>query len=309
MGVINAILPIMGLLALGYGLQKIWIKNDDFWKTVNGLIYYVMFPALIIKSVALADFSILNPSFIYVLMGVVLGGSVVIGVFKNAFVGSTFWLVFLQGSIRYNNYIFMAVALFYLGDDALPIMALIIGVLVLLINVIIVVMINLYNPHQNFMAHMIKATLFNPLVFACILGLLINYLSLYAPVIVQITWLNHTLGHLGTASLVLGLMAVGATLKFDSLQNHYRAVALCSVVKLLVMPALVVGALYALDFDNTVILVCAIYASAPCSPYATSLIQSVGGDYQSMSMMISVQTVLSIITMPVLLYLLSNMLL
>lgn len=308
MGVINAILPIMALLALGYGLKTFWIKDESFWKTVNSIIYYIMFPALIIKSVALADFSDINPSFIYVLIAILLGVVAVIGAFKNTFVSESFWLVFLQGSIRYNNYIFIAIALFYLGADAFPIIALILGILVMLINVLIVVMMNLYSPHQKSIAHMVKTTLLNPLVFACALGLLINFVSLYMPAVVQITWLNHTLEHLGTASLVLGLMTVGSALHFDNLQKNYIGVLLCAGVKLLIMPVLVVGALYPLNFDRDIILVCMIYAASPCSPYATSLIQSVDGDYQSMSMVISVQTVLSIITMPILIYLYTHLL-
>ena len=303
MGVINAILPIVALLALGYGLQKIWIRDDAFWKTVNTIIYYIMFPALIVKSVALADFSGVDASFMYVLIAVLFAVVAVVWMVKPIFKETSFWLVFLQGSIRYNNYTFIAVTLFYIGDDAFPIIALIIGVLVMLINVVSIMMMNLYSTHQKTIPQMITRTLFNPLVFACVLGLGINTLSTYVPALIQISWLNHTLGHLGTASLVLGLMAVGSALRFDVLQKYYGVVFVCSAVKLLITPALVVGVLYALNFDKTVILVCMLYAGSPCSPYATSLIQSGNGDYQSMSMVISVQTVLSIITMPMLIYL------
>ena len=309
MGVINAILPIVTLLALGYVLKKIWIKNDDFWKTINSIIYYIMFPALIIKSIALADLATVNYDFIYVLIIILLSVVAVLWLFKPAFTSESFWMVFLQGSIRYNNYIFIAVALFYLGESALPIIALIIGFLVMMLNVISVVMLNLYSHQSKNITHMVTTTLFNPLVLACLLGLLINYIATFIPAVVQITWLNHTLGHLGTASLVLGLMAVGSALQFDVLRKHFGAVLLCSGIKLLVMPALVVAVLYGLNFDGVVILVCMLYGASPCSPVATALIQSMRGDYQSMSMMISVQTVLSLVTIPVLLYILGDVLL
>ncbi|MCP4473482.1 MAG: hypothetical protein GY821_02710 [Gammaproteobacteria bacterium] len=58
-----------------------------------------------------------------------------------------------------------------------------------------------------------------------------------------------------------------------------------------------VSALKMLHFDNTIIQICMIYAACPCNTNATAMNQSMGGDYKSMSLIISLQTLLSAFTL------------
>lgn len=110
------------------------------------------------------------------------------------------------------------------------------------------------------------------------------------------------MGNLGDASLVMTLLAIGATLELKGLGASYKGILICSAVKLLALPVIVVATLTYLDLPPVLILVCMIYAGSPCSANATPMTQVMGGDYKNMSLIISVQTVLCLFTLPMLLY-------
>lgn len=300
-GIINSIFPIVGLLAIGYFCKKIWIKDSGFWNNINKLIYYIMFPCLMVSSIGRADFnSTTDFSYIPILISIVIVFVALIWLSKPLFKDEGFWVAFIQGGVRYNSYVFIAVTLFYVDEDVMPVIALITAFLVMTTNVISVFILNKYSENKLGQVDTVLATLKNPLVFSCLLGLGINALSHLFPIITNITWINNMLGHIGKASLTLSLMSVGASLNFGTFKDNLMEILVCSGIKLVLLPFAVVFVLLMLDFDPLLILVCMIYAGSPCSSNATAMTQAMGGDYQSMSMIISIQTVLSIITLPVL---------
>lgn len=302
-GIIDSILPIICLLAIGYCCKKYWLKSNSFWKDVNQLIYYIMFPCLMIYSIGRADFNeTTHFAFIPVLIAIVIVFVALIWIAKPLFQNEAFWAAFIQGAVRYNSYVFIAVTLFYVDEDVMPVIALITAFLVMTTNVISVFILNKYSEKQLSLMGTITSTITNPLVFSCLLGLFINGVSMLQPAIVQVNWINNTLSHIGKASLALSLISVGASLNPDVFRKNFMDIMLCSGIKLILLPLAVASVLVVMDFDPLLILVCIIYAGSPCSSNATAMTQAMGGDYESMSMIISTQTVLCILTLPMLMY-------
>ena len=302
MNIVNSILPIIVLLVMGYVLKRLWITADSFWKTANALIYYILFPALMVKSITLADFSATSYDFIGVLVVILLAFVAGIWLLKPLFREAAFWVVFLQGSIRYNSFVFIPVTYLYVGQQVAPIVTLITGFLIMTANIISVHALNMYGVKKQRILHNVKTTLLNPLVFSCLLGLVFNKVATVLPIITQIVWINTTLGYLGDASVVMCLLAIGATLQFNQLGQYYKGIIACVGVKLLLLPAVVVAVLSYMQFPPVLILVCMIYAGSPCSANAVPMTQVMGGDYKNMSLIISIQTVSCLVTLPLLLY-------
>ena len=184
----------------------------------------------------------------------------------------------------------------------MPIIALITAFLVMTTNIISAFILNFYSERQISLSETAISTFSNPLVFSCFLGLVINGLSNSFPIITQIVWINKTLAHIGDASLALSLISVGASLNLKIFRSHLSGILLCSGIKLVLLPVAVVAALILLEFDPLLILVCMIYAGSPCSANATAMTEAMGGDHEAMSLIISTQTVLSILTLPLLMY-------
>ncbi|OSJ37228.1 transporter, partial [Bradyrhizobium japonicum] len=53
--VFAALVPVFLLIVLGFGLRRALMKQDIMWIGVENLVYYVLFPALLIHSLARAN--------------------------------------------------------------------------------------------------------------------------------------------------------------------------------------------------------------------------------------------------------------
>ena len=175
----------------------------------------------------------------------------------------------------------------------MPFIALITAYLVITTNVISVILLNAYVDNKKSPVTVAKATLKNPLIISCIIGLLMNYSRIRFPVLV-----NNFIRELGDASLPLSLISVGAALHFNIDFRRSIGIVSCSVIKLIVLPGLILTILSFLHLPKTIVGVCLIYAGSPCATNAYIMTKNMGGDYKSMGLIISTQTVLSMLTIP-----------
>ncbi len=108
---------------------------------------------------------------------------------------------------------------------------------------------------------------------------------------------------IGKSSLVLGLLAVGAGLDMKSVTAGARAMALGSVLKLLVLPVMVWGAGKAIGLAGTPAEVALVFAALPTASSAYILARMLGGDHQLMAGLITFQTIASFFSIPLVLML------
>ncbi len=299
MGVLNSILPIAIMLILGYLAKIYFIKDKKFWKNINKLVYYIMFPIFIVYSIAKTDFHHTNITFIPVLISIILIFVRIIWLTRAFFKDKNFWVAFLQGSIKYNSYVFIGVVLYYIKEDTMPIIALITAFMIMTTNIISVFILNQHSKNKKNISQTFIATLMSPPVFSCLLGLALNYISNFLPSIIHIIWLNNTLDKIGSASLALSLIGVGASLNLNMDSRKIIGALLSSFIKLIILPSVVFITLSSLHFNQIIVLVCTIYAGSPCSANATAMTEAFGGDGSSMSFIISLETILSMFTLSV----------
>ena len=55
--VLEIVLPVFLIIALGYTIRRLGLVNGDFFLQVNRLVYYVCLPLLLVYKIAGADFS------------------------------------------------------------------------------------------------------------------------------------------------------------------------------------------------------------------------------------------------------------
>ena len=139
----------------------------------------------------------------------------------------------------------------------------------------------------------------NPLIIACALG---GLLALSG------TGLNpfaeRALDLVARAALPVGLLAVGAALRVDALRSHVESVAAASVVQFAIKPLAVVALIAYADVPDIMASVLVIAFVTPTAPSATILARQLGGDVERMASIVTAQTILAIVMMPILLALL-----
>ncbi|WP_373193957.1 AEC family transporter [Francisella sp. Scap27] len=303
MPIINSILPILVLLISGFMIEKFWLKDKAFWSAINKLVYCIFFPSLIVYDVANASIAYSSSGFIVVLIVLVFILLFFLRVFKFLFKDEKFWVVFVQGSFRYNSYVFIGVTVSYFNPaEAMPVIAIITASMISLANIVGLIMLNEKDPkNKKTLFVVIIELLRNPLIIACILGFVLNVLAKYAPIILDIEPLNLVLSNFSSASIVLSIMAVGASIKFNINMLKIVGIINCSIVKLIIFPVAVVLVLSPLGFDKTLVAICMIYAASPASTSAYAMVYLLKGDHESMGNIISIQIVMCIITIPILL--------
>jgi predicted permease len=199
-----------------------------------------------------------------------------------------------QGSIRFTSYIGLAAAFSLFGDEGLYLAAVLITVLIPLVNVLSVMVLVRYGGQKGGWYWIFTTVIKNPLIIACLAGMLVNLLGWQLPSMVE----NMTT-ILGRGSLPLGLLAVGSSLDFSSIKKTGLEIVYACLLKLILLPLLMWLTCTLLGVDNLSTAIAVLFAALPGSPLSYVLAKQLGGDTKLMSSIIAVQTGVSMISLPV----------
>ena len=103
---------------------------------------------------------------------------------------------------------------------------------------------------------------------------------------------------LGNAALPIMLLCIGANLKLRGLSGSRKVIGFSMVGKFLINPIAVVFAALALTSDPLVVQVALIFAALPTGVASYTLAREMRGDAPLMAAIITTQTLLSFITLP-----------
>ncbi|MDO4772744.1 MAG: AEC family transporter [Bacillota bacterium] len=142
----------------------------------------------------------------------------------------------------------------------------------------------------------IKEVLKKPGVFASIIGLILLFAKVELPPMVDnfVTMLGKGISPL--AMIAVGFMLANSNIK-EAVRNKYLYIS--SFVKLLVIPLVMIGVLYALNIRGLVMAIPVIEMAMPTAAYLAMLSAIADNDTTLASEQIFVSSLLSLITIPV----------
>ncbi|MBT5433568.1 MAG: AEC family transporter [Alphaproteobacteria bacterium] len=292
-----ALTPIFLVIVMGIGLRRWLVPDLSFWRSVERLTYFVLFPSLLLHrlmTTQLPTGEVVSSIFALVLPAVAVAVLLLLLRPRLGMSGRDF-PSFLMGSIRFNSYAGLAAASALYGDDGLALFALLLAIYVPTLNVISTGVLARYAGEVSTTPLAVMyAIVTNPIIIACIAGITFNLVGLRLPLV-----LDRTLAILGDAALGFGLISVGAALQVESLRLGGRTIAAASVIKLLVLPVLaaVLCVLFGVEGISRGIVV--LFAALPCSPAAYVLARQMGGNAELMAGIITGTTAAAILTMPI----------
>jgi malonate transporter len=294
--ILSALLPIFALILMGFILRRKALLAQAFWLPCEQLNYFYLFPVLMFSQVARADlrqFQVLPIA--AAVLGAVLAGALLLFGWKawRGQPGALFASV-IQGAVRPNTYVGVAAAAAMYGSAGLAITSICIAVAIPLLNVASIVILMLYGGGAAPSARRIgRALVQNPVIVSVLLGIAFNLSGLRLPAIVA-----GFLAILGGASLPLGLLAVGAGLDLQAARSAHGPVLQATIVKLLLVPLLTLWIGAALHMAAPELAVVVLFNSLPCTPSAYIMAKLLGGDHRLAAGIITVQTALAAVTMP-----------
>jgi hypothetical protein len=300
--VISGLLPVFIMIFLGTALRRFFFRDDGFWRPLEQLTYYVLFPSLLVSQIsgATVDWVRVGP-----VLAVLTGALCLIALFLLVVRkplgtdGPAFTSVF-QGALRFNSYVGLSAAAVLHGTEGIAFLSVIMAFMIHLINLFCVSVLTRYarsatpSPGSFF-----RDLGLNPLILGSLIGLALSLARLPPPHLVA-----QTLDILGRTSLPLGLLTVGAGLSRSALTTTGGAMITSAGLKLVAFPLIGWAGSRLLGLDQLATSMVLMFAGLPTATSAFILARCMGGDYRLMAGIITTQTVAAVATLPLVLTLL-----
>lgn len=296
--ILSALGPVFALVAFGAVLRLINFPAAEFWPLAERFTYYLLFPVLLVLKISTSALpqqgvAVVISALLALLVLMALGSLLVAKLLKlePAALSSVF-----QGGVRFNTYVGLAAASELFGEQGILWGALFLGLMIPLVNVACVSVFIVTGRSSQGWKGLGASLIQNPLIIACLLGGALNLSGVGMP-----GPLVPVLGLLSQMALPLGLLAVGVGLDLKVLRGGGAALWGTCLLKLVVSPLVFVAMAALFSLPETAAAVLLIFAALPTASSAYILARQMGGDAPLMAAIITLQTLLAMISMPLIL--------
>ncbi len=294
------ILSIIIMIALGYILKRIDFLSVDNVDTLNNIVIYIMLPSMIFSALYTADLSMISS--LGILPFVILASSFVTGIISY-FILKRFnlsdkmlWSVLVTIMIANTGFMGYPISIGVYGSEGF-LRAIFCDMATSVIFLILSFALVLKFGGSPKTA--VKKIAFFPPLWAIILGILLNITHIsIGPV------LENTVNYLGNGTIPLIMLSLGISIDFGGIKRSKNMIIFTSIMKLLIFPLIaffIVSHLGLLDLQFKIPI---IEAAMPSGMLSLVLAITYKLDYELTSDCILINTVISLITLPVILMLL-----
>ncbi|MCC4264430.1 AEC family transporter [Oceanimonas baumannii] len=296
LAVSHALGPLFLLILTGVVLRLLRFPDPPFWASAERFIYFLLFPAMLVSTLATADFSqVAFTGMISLLTTLLLLLAAALWLLRHRLEpDSASFSSLFQGALRFNTYVGLAGAAALYGDAGITAAAVAIAVMVPLVNILCVLMFVASDNHGAAgLWRALKALTRNPLLLACAAGIALNLSGIGLP-----GWSQDTLALAGRAALPLGLIAVGVALQPKALRGTGNTFWYACLIKFGVLPLLALLGGKLLGLGSVELGVVVLFAALPTATSAYILARQMGGNAPLMAAIITGQTLLAMALLP-----------
>ena len=289
---LNAVLPIVILVTLGYILKKCGFMNAEFSKNANRLVFRVFLPVMLflniynIKDIAEVDFGYIVYVLVILVIIFLLSLPAVMTITKSAPRRG----VLIQAGFR-SNYALIGIPLskFLFGDEGVAIATLLSAVMIPALNILAVISLSMFSDGgskpsvKKILTDIVK----NPLIQGIALGvavLIVRSALTKAGIsfrISDITPVYTALQYISNLATPLALIVLGAQFEFSAVKELKREIIFGVIMRTAAVPLLGVGCAYFLFGSQFSGAHFAAFVAAFTTPVAVSSVpmaQEMGGD-------------------------------
>jgi hypothetical protein len=301
---LNAIAPIFLIILLGYFLFRSRLVGAEIWSAVEHICFYLLFPALIVKTLSRADLGELPiAEFAAVVLTAVFGMTALLLAARPVLAarygvsGPTFTSLF-QGATRFHGFMALAIIGSLYGGPGIALAAIALGIMIPVLNMLNVVVLTLYGEGggEATWSEAGLRVLQNPFIIACGVGFLLNITGLpdFLYSAIEIT---------AGGGLGLALLAVGAGLDLSRATETRALVAVGVIIRLVGMPLFMIAMAAIVGLEGLPRTIAIIAGAVPTASTAYVMARKMGGDAELMASLVTFQVLAAAVTMPIFIYL------
>ena len=302
---ISLIIPDFAIILLGLVLSRKGGFTKAFWDGAEKLVFNFLLAPFLFVSVAQSQLAV-GESVRFLLTGIcamLLGVAASFAVRYFIKADAVTHASVFQCGFRFNTYIGFAICTRFCGAEGPSLLAMLIAFWVPISNSIAVsdlvrAVAKRDNQSEN-RSQLLRTTVLglarNPLIIATVLGLIFNYLG-----IELIQPVKDFLSHLGSASLAMGLLCIGAGLQFSNLAKHFKLIAASCLVRLAVIPLMAWIVIQLTGLSGNAAAVVLVFASLPTAQSCYVMTANMHGNASIVAAVTTLQTLLSMLTLSIL---------
>lgn len=313
---LNAILPIVLPILLGFVLQKIKLFDKDFFTKCNKLAFRILLPFSLFNSLYLADISAIDLKF------VILASLAIIILF---FIGMILVLLFvkdnkqkgvIQQALFRSNYAIIGIPLAEAlgGEGALALASIMAATSIPIYNILAVIALSIYDKEDgkkiNF-KNILKKIITNPLIIGVLCGIVVILIRLIVKNVANVdinvdTMTNYTGGYfiiktiktIANAATPIALIALGGKFEFGAVKRLYKQIVFSTALRLVIVPVIALLIFYFIGYKDSIYF--AILISLFATPVAVSsapMAEEMGQDGELAGQLVVWNSICSVITL------------
>lgn len=299
---LNAVMPVIALVVLGYFIKRVGLGNPDFFKTANSLVFRAFLPVMLFYNIykieSLRDINIM----LIVLFCAAILLIVLIGYFVARLVTKdrTKIPVIVQCSYRSNHALIgLSIAEIIGGEAAVSFASVVSLIAIPLYNVLAVLILSAFSNNKK--NRRIKSTIIqsakNPLILGCVAGIIAIAVRQFIPlddsgelvfsIEKNIPFLMETVKSVSRMASPFALIVLGARMDFSAVRSLLKYITVGVMLRLIVSPIIGIGGIYLFAKYTGLVSVSAAEYPALIALFATPvaaasavMVGEIGGDEQ-----------------------------
>ena len=301
----NVVAPLFFMMVLGYFLKYIKMYDQHTLDVMNKVVFKVFLPVLLFYNVYTTD---LGTAFdikliLYAASGVLILFFLLCFIVPKLEKENPKRGVLIQGVFRSNFVIFgIPVATSIYGEGNVGTTAMLIATIVPLFNVLAVISLEIFRESQINVKKIAKGVITNPLIVAATIGIVFLLVGIKLP-----TPILSTVKDISKMATPLGLVLLGASFSFSDVKKYLKESTIITIVKLIVVPAIMVPLSIYLGFRGIALLTLTIIYGAPTGVSTFQMAKQMDGDSDLAAQIIVFTSFFCIITMFIWIYILKSM--
>lgn len=301
---VNAVIPSAIYLAIGIALKVFHIVNDEEVKRFTHITFMALYPFLMFDN--LYGKNIGQHMNWYLILFVMC--------FLAFEILSSALFVFKIEKSNYNrgamiqamfrsNIVLMGlpIAINLFGKGNVTSVAVVLMFIVPAYNVVAVILFEKLRGGSANALSIIKGIITNPLIVGGIIACIVMGLRLEVPGV-----LYQTIVSLSDATTPIAMILLGASLSLDGFSDDRPKVVLCSFVKLVVFPAIAIGAAVWLGFRDVELIAIILMVATPTALASFAMSSSMGGNGRLSAEVVVATSIAACFTIPVWLFVLKT---
>lgn len=292
---INVVAPLCILIAIGYYAKQSNMVKKEAFAQINQIVFKILIPVVLMKNIMETDLSVaFQPELLLFAIGSILILCTALCLIVPRFVSDRKRAGSMIQAIYRSNFVLfgLAIASNMYGADNVAVTSVLIAFCVPLFNVLAVLILQTFGMDQIDFSSIVKGILTNPMLIGTLAGFVILILKIPVP-----QFLMNAISDISKMATPLALLVLGGTFELPSALKNKKALAVVTLGRLVIVPAIFVSAAVLLGYRQVELISLLVLFGSPTavSSFAMALAMNCDGELASQSVLVT--TMVSVATM------------